>query len=1138
MLNSFRGFVRSYINFESPVNPGVIEEGNAVKLADAPEAKQALGVSSTGKAGQFAKSALSLVAWTTELTLEGVGIMPFLEVIPPAFRGAEKTKKYVKIMRDKKKGLVEQEFVNPKEEIQNKLISLEERYGKEYAEFGDWLGDTLGKLITSLTSDTFLARTGINVLGKELIVDTIKANLLNILVISRESMVQEPVALPAPEVAENLDLDLDLNLDLVEELAPVQEAVALPAPEEAENLDMDLDLALVQEAVAPPVPEEAENLDVELDLVVEEHPPVQEAVAPPAPEEVQNLDIGVEDEPIRATFTSTNPLQNLIKAIPYQQELIEINEEKKKALLEIKELQSQIAILKNLENQDSTAKAVLKQQATDELLKYEEIQRDRELNPVEQFKKALSTTQLQYLDVLEQNDQAVIYRFRKQINTFITDDANILVGEIKQKIKDQVENQENLIKERIIPAILSLFFPKGAKSVLIYHPSMAVYPIQNKAWDFIQNKAPEYLSQLLPFLLLSDLPAQKALLDDKPYAPLVEQGVDLLFNDVMKIIFDKFKLPEASRLVLAEFFKPYVDYLAFNFINTVAQLDQEAFVRMIEIIGEARSQLSHTKDREGEIIVDALNSFYKLLPLESHKELLGLPSLISNPILKKILTELTMLVYNYGVIPLQDMSQQKIVELPNDAIAGTTLKVSDVRQSLTSILNFQLSKQLNPKRELTDTGYAKIVNTISKNLGKQLQKQSSSYGFAGFLGNLLEEGTFNPLIRETLELLRTEPAHPLKWQLIELLNPLLVNASVTALTPILEKEKVGGQQFDLELMTVALPLITEHFKWLNQPAITDFEVELSNVAREKVAYPSYAEKILNFFLPNAQASVATLFPNLSKKDQAEVWKLTSHLPSLLGLGKDLIFEKDMFKDIVIAIYESCIETFTEVNNNSQPPPAAPARELTPEELAFQARLDADLEELLYEVARFTDLPVDGLLSIMKHLPGNQSLKNKVIQSIRKALYKQADGHLLEKNIKKGLASQLNKVEHVINKKPANYLDTLEREFVKQGILFGLRSTADAIKNALKALDYPIVKQVKDAVVALVSFMMVRIIGGFLHLIGLDTKVVDKIYALLKRNREKFHSEFVQPSKNIGVGLEVVGAVERVLEKNWGPVAVR
>ncbi len=603
-------------------------------------------------------------------------------------------------------------------------------------------------------------------------------------------------------------------------------------------------------------------------------------------------------------------------------------------------------------------------------------------------------------------------------------------------------------------------------------------------------------------------------------------GINLLCETFLIFLLINLKSRKFPENDFKEFIKPYIEYVLMHAFNTFAQLDPQRFIQLVEIVGEIRSKIA-----KNENAFASLMKAFELLTDQEKNNLFGLPFPLTKVLNKKIVEYAGLNIYKYLIYPLQQLKAQKIVDLPEGSIAGTSVKVNALSHAIYANLVFQIDKQISNAKMMSN-GYSKIVNLIAEGLGKALAKKKEPFAIVGFLGELIQNGIFNSLLHGAIDLTRTQPARPLKVQLLFLLKPVLTNFAVKGLTPLLKKEKQGGREFDKSLLMAILPLIKDHLKQLNQP-LTDQQKDFqarANAVKAANCYTDLSKKLVNLLLPNGVRDLKELFPELSEKDLQLALDLTNEIPGALASIKGSVFDTEMFRDICISVYESAIDTFKQIPTHSTPPVSVA---LTPEEKVWQDRLDAELEELIYEAAKLTDLPVVKLLKMARLVPGHQGLRRSIIKSIREAILKKLkNGDLVEKLITSALDSQ----QKMKTDKPADYyqnkLDRLEHQFVVEGILYGLRSAFESIHKALQALDYPVLKQVKDAVESLCRFIIVRIVGGLLSMTGIDNWLLNTTYAILKRNRIRIQTEFAKPAMHEVVAIDLIQAGERVLMRDW------
>jgi hypothetical protein len=698
-----------------------------------------------------------------------------------------------------------------------------------------------------------------------------------------------------------------------------------------------------------------------------------------------------------------------------------------------------------------------------------------------------------------------------------------------EEVKKQIKCRQDLFKEKITPRILSVFFPNGAASIKLYYPYLAVYPAQELVWDLIQSKAPEYLLELFPFIFQVNRPQQEALINDNPHAETIWRGINLLSEEIVKLAMDKLEVPSSVRATIDEFIQPYVQYLLIHVFNTLTKLERAHFVDLLEIIGEMKSNMSKGQDPTSSLC-NGLTKAWELLTVQEKNQLFGLPPFITKIINEKLIAFGSKNMNRYVIYPIHQLNAQKVVNLPKDSIAGTSVKVTSVRNAIKSNLEVQIPKQIS-NAVIMDNGFSKLVNQISKGLGESLAEKEKVSPFISFLGSLIESGQFNSIFRDAIDLVHTQEAYPLQLHLIKLLTPVLTNFSVKGISRLLEMEKQGGKELDRSLLMAVLPTLTDYVKTIHREnGLVDNKLRGINCYKDKVP------KLLSVFLPKGVDDLKELFPQLSKEELQMVLDLTANIPNMMSSAKDSIFTVEIIRDACISGYESAIKSFNDTASAPTLPPSADVV-LSPEEKAWQDRLDRELEELLMAVARMTDLPIDRLLKMTRFVPGKQSIKKAIIKSISFEILKKMNGKFIEEQLKNALDAQQVKMSTV---HPDSYynekINRLERELIVEGMAYGLKKTSESIHNTLQVVKLPVIKQVKDAVEALCSFIIVRVIGGMIRLAGMDTWLIDKLYSFLQRNRVRFQTEFAKPAKHEGVVVDIIEEVERVLIKNWNSEA--
>lgn len=1065
-------------------------------------------------AAKFGLKTLEFSNWAFEAA-SGINVIKTITELPKTKSEIETivkvSAKYATITAQKKLGYAEKDFVDPKPVIEQKLGKIEAVYSADCKELSHWIANLAAKIALEPTNDSILKNMIASAIGKEQISDTVRVNVLSLIANGIEMGLTPPQE--DEQVAENSDDSIEQEDDLKDS------NIAVDQEEPAQVQDQQPPAPAGEPAAVGVIqPDEAASI-------------------------VDSKPVESQQDTMTADAEKPNPFGLMIKVLAdcvlaHKDDLNQVTFARQQAQLDQLALQAQIYALDCIGTQKDKQAA---NSAARLALKNALLHQNPDMAALE-----LGAKRKELNLILRSKDQEVRKAFKEAAKSKLED---------LQKALEEIEKERlEVFHKGVGPDVLSVFLPKEAESIYIFHPHGAVYPVQNLAWKYIKEKGPEYLTEFLPFILQVDRPALEASLEKNPYADEIKEGIDLLSDDILNLVLDKFgkpeepantkdkeapakppgffasvsPIPEKSKVMLHEFIKPYIEYVCLHLVQTLEQLDQDTFEKLLQVVAEVRSQLSKhslASDEAMDIIVNGIIKAHNLLPDNVQKKLFGLPELVSVPIKKQIFIQIVIQFYTFLAPILTDLRAMKIVELPNDSIAGTALKVDDLSRSLNTIINFHVDKQLkNPK----------LIKVIDDKVGDLLIKKQKEIRVVGFIGHLLKAQTFDPILEGAFGLMRSDTAKILKMQLIQFLKPLIVNMGVKGLSAILEKEKNGGKAFDEELVLAVVPFVTEFLRNLNNPSTNIFKqgLQASKVKIKAFSAVQY-NLILSFFLPKGEASLKELFPSLPDDHIKIIWDIVRDLKSAVEAAVGAI-DADLIRDIIISIFESGIKTFTEIpkasTNNPTAIPTDVPDELTPEDLARQSRMEGELEDLIYEVARYVDLPVDRISGIAKAIPGNQAIKKKIMQAVRAGIQKQFNGHFIEKTVKSALKSQEIKIPEA--PKPPNYIDQVEREFVEKGISFGLRTAGESVVNSLKRLDYPILKQIKDITVALCKFIIVRVIGGILRYFKLDERLINSLHNFLHKNRVKMQTELEQLVQKHTVVFDVVGSVENVIEKPW------
>jgi|GEM_PF-5528318 len=773
----------------------------------------------------------------------------------------------------------------------------------------------------------------------------------------------------------------------------------------------------------------------------------------------------------------------------------------------------------------------------------------------------------------------------------------------QELLEEQLKSRKDFVIERVAPEFLKAFFPEGSQSLFIYHKYLPVSPLQKIIWSLIEKKFPVYFEQIMPFLLLLDAREQQEILDKNPAAASIKEGIDYFSDDLLNLAMNGLDVSESLKISLKRFLTPYVKHLATRSVNN-SKFDKNTFVGLIELISNIKTSSPTEEDLENpetalkneyrllyphvpvdesyanllrelelppeitpeqiksllrlnlkvvheakNLIVaeEAVKEVFKLLHIGNFENI-GLPAIADAPIRNLLIKKLSELIAGKLFPAKINLREMKVVQLENDAVAGTVLKVSTLKAAIPAIIHFQLENMLNVDLR-TDNGFSEIVNALSKGLGGPLKGLGKKSTFLDFLSNQIQEGNLNQLVENAIGLIDTngssgdsfskDVAYGAKIRAVQLINPLLVNLAVKALTPILEKEKNGGVEFYQTLLMRVLPILTEYLTGLNNPTTN---ILGDNSISKEAFYRGSSARLLDFFLPKKIESLKELFPHLNDQELNKAWSLlSSKLPGILGQLKDPIFKKSIIRDPLIEVYKGCIAAFKDLTVKAPKPPEAPLV-LTPAEIALQSQMEKELMDFAYQAARLTDLPVDKLLKMVSYLPGHRKVLDIIVKSTCVAIQKQFNGKVIAESIEKGLKGQINKIKPKEIKSEAEkdlQFDQLEKELIESIFPFAIRSIDEKVRTSLKMFDYLVVKQIKDLLFFITKLFVSKILGGLFYLFGFQTKFVDKSHRMLHRNRVNLQNGFAQPQKHEGVVLDMIQAGINVLEAEWrgAPVLV-
>lgn len=764
----------------------------------------------------------------------------------------------------------------------------------------------------------------------------------------------------------------------------------------------------------------------------------------------------------------------------------------------------------------------------------------------------------------------------------------------------------------------------------------------------VLKRLPGWLDPLLDTipLKLSSTPLIHLSDEAKQYIGDTAKGfvhqVDPAFNPVWQMI---------ESYMEALFFKFVIGLSQMNqdHLEQVKELVKETKERLVELEGiQDKAERELAVEEECRQFTEKL---LKWLGIEIEQNLHGIPAAIRPKLLKTIKEKLAQSLLGVYRIEHQFENQlaqrMKLVpleeeELPTSEVALATIALT--RRTLNKVTQ-QLTKRVD--------GQMVGVKGIYQPLNNQLQKLTEKgYKTAEWLNQLVIQEVPTPLLEKILNLLNSQTVEGYKNQILDNINPLLTEKVVRILGPLLKKEKEGKANFDQDLLMAVLPVFTQHLKYLNAAAQKDGGINLANFTEvaEKNLHPAFQDReifyrqqveiILQMIFPQGKEDLKQLIPDLhfahghlDKVWESVIEKLVGEVPKAL----DQLLQEKTLEITFTSLYENILKSFDRpvvkktMNPQKEVQPVTPVKQENKEEkpgtpvsqvnsvqsgqhvqvnpllevkakgkikgqekdlekVKRQQQMDDAVGELIIELARFMNLPIDRLENLpfwAKMLMGGNRLEQSTARKIGKAMRKQFNGKLLAKTIQgtleklteqekfnqqmepKTSPSEIveNPLEPQVNaeipnaetpvdavikddvieqEQPVGYitsqevlkpqepikqsLDELERQLVEKGLVFALHLIGERIYEATDVSKHPIFKVIREATLLIGSFVLVHMVATILRFFKVDRFLTDYLLNMIKQGREKTIHVLSQPRLNEEPIYRAVEALEEVITR--------
>ena len=763
-------------------------------------------------------------------------------------------------------------------------------------------------------------------------------------------------------------------------------------------------------------------------------------------------------------------------------------------------------------------------------------------------------------------------------------------------LAELIQKRSALIKEKIAPDFFAILFGKKLEGEE-KDGSFANQLLQIIREGIGEEKLAEVFAEVFPLLFLVDLENEQQILAQNYYSQEIVAGIDLLNQDLVELLITKFQLPPeltGSFNTLSEALSPSVKLIVIKIMNKLNKLSNQKALKILTLFTDvvvatpSLEELQHPKKaaeaklaqlypeksyeeysqellsakglKEEEIASFALQKLYdrenerkaeqivqELLTLMDLHDFtaIGVPPSLAGIVKETIKEQIAKAIATHFFAVKKDLEALEINPEEHN-IAGTALKVSVLKEAISSLLKKEIGKELDVSR-VEKNGYCKPVNSLAKLVKKKCEEQNREKPlvplFLQFVLNLDSEKTLCPLIEKVVQVIdlksnKDNKSHRLNEKIIDqtitLLQPLVVKLAMQALTPILKKEKEEGKKFDQSLIINIMTILNNHVSNLYdkmQKAATSKDP----ASLEKISYDKVSMDLLQHFLPKDLQSLQEIFPDLDPELlQSGLASLKETLPELLAGLKDTLFNEEFLKEMTIDIYKSAIESL-KIRKAEEKTPST-----SKESQEFQKTLAPLLKELVHKGSDAADLSIAKILKIMNYLPGGKSLEDICLKSISRSIEKQLDGEFIAKHLNSALVNLANpKAEQNLQKvknKDAE-LRKLEKELVETTISYSVWSKDQQVDAFLSKLDVPVVKQIKNCLVWFVRKVIYRVIGGLLSALGVYRLITYIAVRKLKKNRLKLQGVLPDPNKHeilIKHTLELVA--ELLKEEKKPPVS--
>lgn len=652
-----------------------------------------------------------------------------------------------------------------------------------------------------------------------------------------------------------------------------------------------------------------------------------------------------------------------------------------------------------------------------------------------------------------------------------------------------------IIFEDIVEDLADLLLPKGPKSLHVLHPLLPADVVREKGWKALKGALTTFLLKQGPDLLrpFVDKEANETKLRTNPNGELYIQTCQAIAHELVQKVPTWIKENDFTKLFLKDM-KPlwpllqeYLECVLLKIAADIASRDKDILRKIEELIEKSKTIPSLNADDAITFLNQIVDQVFDLAGFRSTNDLYGIPLAYQSKLFalaKKALFDRLFLAYKiYTGLKARAMPVNKIEEqIPNTKLAKAC------SASIRYVLDLGLDKIDQKKEAGIDQLYSSVKPLLSK-------FESNGNKVAQVAKLVMERQVANPWV-ELVFGLTDQIQKDQRDHIAELVSPLIMEYALKALTPILEAEKRDQKAFDHKVLNVFLPLLTEHLKVLQGK---QNPVALSAADKQEF-YTAQSEILLKLLFPNGEQDLLQAIPELTPEMSAVVWNLIqSNLQKALPDIIPKLFTRPAMKKMVVKVLRRVHRVLSK--------PAASTKKKNHEK-------DPDMDLLVgnfaLESLRLFNVPVDKLSS----LPGWKSITDKSSEALGASIRGKMDGSFFLNTIRDTVLPLMEKRTYKRTNKAVDVQITdFEKVIAHQVLEKVAHSLVDKIADRLKFLDVPVIKQVKDLVVEIYAFVILKILTPLARQMGVEKfieKKIDKMTnaALNLLEKPELHENFI------------------------------